>query len=304
MSRTSEASARPRVSVVIPAYRSDATIARCLRAIEAQTYRDFETIVVDSSPDEKTADVVRGFSFVNFFRSTARLLPHAARNQGVTLARGELLVFTDPDIYPPPDWLARMVAAYDEHGGVVVGAIDCYGDGLRDRAMHLCKFSKWLPYGARRPVDMSPTGNMLVRRDEFDHAGGLPGDLFLGDITLSRALQARGTALVFEPGAVVEHHHEDTFRSFLRTRFVRGIWYGEMRTQWTPRSALVVYLAVTVLPVRLTRIAALMAMHGRGDWKRWIAPYPAALLGHVISLAGEAIAYAKAVFGVRRQSRR
>ena len=38
------------------------------------------------------------------------------------LARAELLVFTDPDIYPPPDWLERMVAAHERHGAVVVGA--------------------------------------------------------------------------------------------------------------------------------------------------------------------------------------
>jgi N-acetylglucosaminyl-diphospho-decaprenol L-rhamnosyltransferase len=300
MPRPSEAGT-PRVSVVIPAYRSRATIARCLQSIEAQTFRDFETIVVDSSPDEETADVVRAaFPSVQFFRSPARLLPHAARNQGVALARGELLVFTDPDIYPPPDWLARMVAAHDDHGGVVVGALDCYGDGFRERAMHLCKFSKWLPYGARRPVDMSPTGNMLVSRAEFDAAGGLPGDLFLGDVTLSRGLLARGTRLMFEPGAVVEHHHEETLGSFLRSRFVRGIWYGEMRTQWTPRSALVLYLLVTVLPVRLTRIAALMAMHAaRGEWTRWLLPYPVAMVGHAMSLAGEAVAYWRALFGRR-----
>ena len=288
---------RPRVSVVIPAYRSHATIARCLRSLEAQKFRDFETIVVDSSPDEQTAEMVRGFPWVRFCRSTSRLLPHAARNQGVSLARAELLVFTDPDIYPPPDWLARLVAAYESHGGVVVGAFDCHGDELRDRAMHLCKFSKWLPYGERRPVDMSPTGNMLLRRDAFDAAGGLPGDLFLGDVTLSRALLERGVPLIFEPGAVVEHHHEETLGPFLRSRFVRGIWYGQMRSEWTGRPALLGYLAATVLPVRLTRIAVLMAMHaGKGPWSRWVLPYPIALLGHVVSLAGEAVAYSRAVF--------
>jgi glycosyltransferase involved in cell wall biosynthesis len=289
----------PRVSVILPAYRSQNTIARSLQRIEAQSWRDFEIVVVDSSPGNETADVVRSFPNVRFHHSASRLLPHAARNLGVTLAQGELLVFTDPDIYPSPDWLARLVAAYDSHGGVVVGSLDCYGQRLLDRGMHLCKFSKWLPYGARRAVDMSPTGNMLIRRDAFDAAGGLPGELFLGDVTLSRALQARGTPLLFEPGAVVEHHHEDTLGTFLRERFSRGISFAEMRSEWVGgQFRVLLYLAVTVFPVRLTRIAVLMAMHAaRGEWPRWILPFPIALLGQVASLAGEAVGFWRALLG-------
>ncbi|HVS63108.1 MAG TPA: glycosyltransferase [Thermoanaerobaculia bacterium] len=49
----------PRVSVVIPAYRSHATIAGCLAALRQQEYRSFEVVVVDSSPDERTAREVR-----------------------------------------------------------------------------------------------------------------------------------------------------------------------------------------------------------------------------------------------------
>ena len=299
MQTSPERGSSPRVSVILPAYRSQNTIARSLRMIEAQSWRDFEIVVVDSSPGEETADVVRTFPNVRFHRSPSRLFPHAARNLGVTLARGELLVFTDPDIYPSPDWLARLVAAHDSHGGVVVGSFDCHGQRLLDRGMHLCKFSKWLPYGSRRPVDMSPTGNMLVRRDAFDAAGGLPGELFLGDVTLSRALQARGTPLLFEPEAVVEHHHEDTLGTFLRLRFSRGISFGEMRREWIGgRFRVLLFLAVTVLPVRLTRIAALMAMHAaRGKWPHWILPFPIALLGQAASLAGEAVAYWRALLG-------
>ena len=49
---------RPIVSIVVPAYRSEATIAKSLRSLENQTYASFELIVVDSSPDETTASLV------------------------------------------------------------------------------------------------------------------------------------------------------------------------------------------------------------------------------------------------------
>lgn len=280
----------PRVSIVVPAYLSHNTIERALRMIGAQSFGDFETIVVDSSPDERTAEIVRRFPNVRFERSAQRMLPHAARNRGVEMASGEILVFTDPDVYAHPDWLARLVAAHDEHGQVVSGAIDCYGSRLLDRAMHLCKFSKWLPYGQRRRVDMSPTANMLLRRAHFDEAGGLPGEVFLGDVNLSRALVANGHVLLFEPSAIVEHHHEDTLATFLRERYSRGILYGRMRAEWLGRRV-VFYLAATIVPIRLLRIVALMAVHARGHWSRWLLPFPIAVLGHVASLAGEAVAY-------------
>ncbi|HSL82774.1 MAG TPA: glycosyltransferase family A protein, partial [Thermoanaerobaculia bacterium] len=116
-----------RVSVVIPAYLSHATIAGCLAALRLQDYRSFEVVVVDSSPDERTAREVRAFPEVRLVRSPLRLLPHAARNAGVAESRGELLVFTDPDVYARPEWLRDLVAAYGAAGQPVVGSISCHG---------------------------------------------------------------------------------------------------------------------------------------------------------------------------------
>lgn len=196
----------PLVSVIVPAYDSHATLGGCLAALERQTFRGFEVLVIDSGPNPASARLAaERFPWVRFERSARRLLPHAARNRGVELARGELLVFTDPDIYAPPEWLERLVAAHRATDEPVVGALDCHGERWLDRGIHLCKFSKWLPAppGApanARPVDMSPTANMLVARRHFEAVGGMPGDDFQGDVVLSRRLLAAGHTLWFEPG--------------------------------------------------------------------------------------------------------
>ena len=300
MSRTA------RVSVVLPAYDSHSTIGRSLDCIASQTFRDFETIVVDSGPSEETARLLpANYSWVHYVRSRTRLLPQAALSRGVQDARGELLVFVDPDIYPQPEWLERMVGAHDTHGQVVVGAFECHGSNLFDRGVHLCKFSKWLPGGTRRAVDMSPSGNMLISRRDFDTVGGFAGNRFLDDVILSRALLRSGTRLMFEPGAVVSHHHEQTFWSFLGERFRRGIIFGELRSGWLDNPLSVGgYLAVTLAPVRLARVAMLVARDAsRGGLSRWAAAYPLALTGHVASLAGEAVAYGRCLLrsGARRK---
>ena len=298
---------RPAVSVVIPAYRSHETLAGCLEALSRQTFRDFEVIVVDSSPQVISGIAERivreRFPWVRFEASAGRLLPHAARNRGVELARGEILVFTDPDVYARADWLERLVAAHRATGEPVVGALACHGPRWLDQGIHLCKFSKWLPGGRPREVDMSPTANMLISRRQFAAAGEFPGHEFLGDVTFSRGLRERGRRLGFEPGAVVEHHHLQSFAGFLRERFTRGRMYGDLRLGWLGRrgdgrrGAALAWLTVTVLPIRLARILALVGLHTwrGGRTGRYLSTLPVVAAGHAASLAGEAAAYARSL---------
>ena len=120
-------------------------------ATRARQIQTINRIVQSRSPDGTTAGLVTTrFPWVRFHHSPSRLLPHAARNLGVSLAQSPLLLFTDPDVYPHSDWLERMMAAHRETGNVIVGAIACHGHRWRDQGIHLCKFSKWLPGGSAR----------------------------------------------------------------------------------------------------------------------------------------------------------
>lgn len=286
----------PRVSVVIPAYRSHPTIAGCLAALRLQDYRSFEVMVVDSSPDDRTAREVRAFPEVRLIRSPRRLLPHAARNLGVAESRGELLVFMDPDVYARPAWLRELVAAYGAAGQPVVGSISCHGRRWLDLGLHLCKFSKWLPGGPARTVDMGPTANLLVDRATFQTLGGFADDLMLGDALFSWRLLESGWTLRFAPRAEVAHHHTSSFSGFLRERYHRGVLFGELRLAWggLGRRRSLLYLAVSLVPVRLARILALVAGHCRraGRVRDFAATLPVLALGHAASLLGESRAYA------------
>lgn len=296
----------PRVSVVVACYESQRTLARSLRSMLAQSHGAYEVVVVDSSPTESCAEIVRrDFPGVRLLRSAERLLPHAARNLGAAHAQGELLVFTDPDVYAPPDWLRRMEAAHADRGGVIVGALACHGRRWLDRGIHLVKFSKWLPGRAPQPVDVSPTANMLCPRELFDAAGGFPGDHLLGDATFSWGLRRRGVRLHLHSAAAVEHHHLDSWRGFLRERWRRGILYGELRLaagDWGGRGPA---LRLAVLPLRLASNLIHTARHagGAGELGWLLATAPVVVAGHVVSLAGEAVSYWRAAWGREARSR-
>ncbi len=302
------------VSVILPAYHSQRTLGGCLEALARQTFRDFEAIVVDSSSGAQAARETRAeveayatrVPGLRLERSPRRLLPHGARNRGVEVAQGEILAFSDPDVYAAPDWLERLLAAHLRTGEPVVGALACHGGRWLDQGIHLCKFSKWLPGGPPREVDMSPTANMLLSRRQFLAAGGFPGEHFLGDVSLSRALRRDGRRLELEPRAVVAHHHLQSPAAFLAERAVRGSLFGELRLGWKGggRATALRWLAVTALPVRLPRILALVALHAfRAGWGgRYLAALPVVAAGHAASLAGESLAYARALLGPARSA--
>ncbi len=296
----------PRVSVVYPAYRSEATVSSCLSALRRQTFTDFEVVLVDSGPGETTGAIVaRDFPEVRCHVSPTRLLPHAARNLGVSLARGELLLLSDPDTYARPDWIERMVAAWERTGGIIVGAIANHGDRWLDTGIHICKFSKVLPGGPPRTVDNAPTANLLVDRATWEALGPIPADVLQGDASWSRRALLRGASLTFAPDAIVEHHHLESARGFLRERYRRGLELGTLRCEWERDRPLHLALvaAATVVPVRALRIGALVAGHcvrGR-SFRALVCCGPIVALGHLSSLAGEARAYARAALGVRSQ---
>ena len=108
----------PKVSVVIPAYRAEATIERAIAGIAAQTFTDLEVIVVDDASPDATAERARDALRAAGLRHTVVQLGHnagpsTARNTGVGLARGEYVAFQDADDSWMPDKLARQVAVMD-----------------------------------------------------------------------------------------------------------------------------------------------------------------------------------------------
>lgn len=284
----------PEISVVVPTYRSEATVGRCLSQLERQTHPSYELIVVDSSPDNACARVVAAFRMVRLERSPVRLLPQEARTVGARLARGRLLVFTDPDCYAPPDWLARLAAAVGETT-VVSGGLACHGRRWFDRGIHLCKFSKWLPGRRPRLVDVGPTANLALPRNLFEQAGGFdgPGDPMHGDATLSWRLTAQGHPVQLVPEAWVSHHHLQTFGGFLRERYRRGRGFAEVREGFFGSNSLLSALRWVAVPLRLGSNLFHVARHafGAGQSRDFLITWPLVALGFVASLAGEARGY-------------
>ena len=111
----SSAPAEPfKISIVMPTYRRPHRLATAVAGVLAQTYGNWELIVVDNGggADPGTAD-----PRVRLVRHAERASASWARNQGLTYATGDLVCFFDDDDDMAPDYLARFAAAFREHPG-------------------------------------------------------------------------------------------------------------------------------------------------------------------------------------------
>ena len=292
----------PRVSVVVPAYHSDGTIGEFLDGLRAQSYRDFETVIVSSSQEPRTGRIVaERLPEARFEQAPTLLLPHAARNRGVELARGSLLAFTDPDCVAEPAWLERLVAAGDRGHGLVVGAMALRGTSTYERAVHLVKFAHWLPGAPEGVRSIAPTANALYTREAWEAIGPFRGDSFSSDTVHSWNAAARGFRPWFEPAAVVAHTHDGDLRSFLRERHSRGEDFARVRMTEEKRSRAWAAAHLAALPaIPLLELARVGRSAVRAGWAReFAATAPLQLAANAAWALGEARAHARVAAGLR-----
>lgn len=169
----------PKVSVVIPAYNRAESIGRAISSVFAQTFSDFELIVVDDGSTDGTAACASAFD-----RPDLRVIVHernrgaaAARNTGIAAAEAPLVAFLDSDDEWLPDKLARQVRRLEE-----TEAAACCSGFLLERGGTISE--RRLPetrgWRARllRGCTVSPGSTLVVERRCFGEIG--PFDESLG----------------------------------------------------------------------------------------------------------------------------
>jgi glycosyltransferase EpsE len=207
----------PKVSVVSTVYNGEPYFDRAIPGILAQTFEDFEFILVDDGSSDRSLDRLREVATrdprVRVF-APGRLGAAAAYNYGVTQARGEYIARQDFDDRSYPDRLRLQVALLDAHPKVgVVGGSFVLVDERR----------------GERYVRMPPTGHAAIRaamaryvpiahttatfrRQAWSEAGGYPVVNNLIDLRFYLRVGKLGWEFANVPEVVGEHYvHEGSF---------------------------------------------------------------------------------------------
>ena len=126
---------RPKLSVIIASYNHQDYIAETLRSLEEQTFEDFEIIIVDDGSADKTVEVAKSAQSRAQIYTQENQGVVAARNRGVSLAKGRYICFVDSDDIVLPERFAKQVAMLDSDSklGLVFAdalIIDSQGDQI------------------------------------------------------------------------------------------------------------------------------------------------------------------------------
>ncbi len=103
------------VSLVVPTINRVAEVERLLASLDAQTFRDFEVIVIDQNPDDRLVPVLQQHSDLKIRHLRSERGAGRARNHGLRAAAGEIIAFPDDDCWYPSSILASIVQWFDRH---------------------------------------------------------------------------------------------------------------------------------------------------------------------------------------------
>lgn len=219
----------PEISIIIPAHNAAHTLAHCLEALQQQSVaRDsYEIIVVDDGSTDATSAIAQRYA-VRYYQQT-QAGPAAARNLGVQHACGAIVLFTDADCVPTPDWVARMQAPFVQ--SAVVGVKGTY----RSRQTSwVARFVQWEyedKYDQMKKattIDFIDTYSAGYRREIFLANGGFDTTFptaAVEDQEFSFRLAAQGYTMLFVPTAQVYHlGHAATLTAYWKKKFNIGYW--------------------------------------------------------------------------------
>ncbi len=214
--------ALPFVSVVVLNYNGAQVIDRCLAHLLAQTYADFEIVVVDNGSEDGSVARIREHEAsgkVRLVRAGANVGVPQGRNLGAATARGSVIAFIDNDGYARPTWLAEAIGALEEGGAGAVASTVFFARHkliLNGAGASLTRSGYAYDTGFNEPFEfveiprevLYPMGcGMAVRRALWDEIQPLDAELFnyYDDVELGIRVWSRGGRVVVAPGAWIDH---------------------------------------------------------------------------------------------------
>jgi glycosyltransferase involved in cell wall biosynthesis len=223
----------PRVSLVIPCYDMGRYLDEAVESALAQTYGDFEILIVDDgSTEPATVALLDGYA-----RPKTRVLraPHrgvcAARNLAIAEAHGELVSFFDADDKMHPEFLRRTVGALDADPGLTFAScwVRLFGDEDWEWKAEACDLTTLLH-------DCSVATAALARLDAVRAAGGFDETMELGheDWDLWLTLVERGARGTIVPEVLFYYRRRAESRSTVADR---GGTYLELYRQRVEKHA-------------------------------------------------------------------
>ncbi len=238
-------SARPLVSVLVPAYNEEKVILRTIESLLGSTYPEFEILVIDDGSKDGTYKVVKE-RFGNEPRVRAFTKPNSGKaeslNFGLTQARGEIIVGLDADTLFPPEVLGELVRPFADPR---VGAVA--GNAKVGNRINLVTRWQAMEYISSQNLDrrafdllncitVVPGAVGAWRRSVLAELGGFASETLAEDQDLTLKVRRRGYRIAYAEKAIAYTEAPDTLRALAKQRFRWS--FGTLQCMWKHRDAL------------------------------------------------------------------
>lgn len=268
-------------SVIIPVYNRLDEVEDLLESLSRQTFKDFETIIVEdgsTAPCVEAVDRYAGKISIKYYHkeNEGRSI---ARNYGMERAGGEYFIFFDSDCVIPEEYFENIDKALTNHPVDCFGGPDAAHNSFTDTQKAInYSMTSFLTTGGIRGGKVSlekftpRTFNMGFSRKVYEKVGGFR-EMFSEDIDMSTRIKNAGFSIALIREAYVYHKRRVDFKKFFRQVHVFGmsritlklLYPGSMKlVHWLPAIAvigalLLVVLAITVSPWFLLPLALYIA---------------------------------------------
>jgi glycosyltransferase involved in cell wall biosynthesis len=216
------------VSIIIPTFNSEKTLNNCLRALFNQTVSGdcYEVIVVDDGSTDNTREVVTRYRGKYYYQKNQG--PASARNRGVEIARGELVLFTDADCEVERNWIEEMCKPFTD--SAVVGAKGIYKTRQKEIVARFAQLEyeeKFEKMSKDEFIDFVDTYAAGFRKTIFKQFGGFSTSFREAsgeDTDFSFRIAKEGHKMIFVPTAIVYHQHPNTLKKYFKRKFKTAYW--------------------------------------------------------------------------------
>lgn len=228
---------KPRITVIIPVRNEASNIYHLLKDLEAQSYTDFEIVVIDDESSDNTKEIVEAFIEKTRFRIVLLDKPlkengghkKVAINHGIKNSIGDIIVTTDGDCRVPKKWLESIANAFlCTEVKLVSGPVSYLCGKSVFQRLQMIEFSSLISVGASTMNLGIPTmcngANLSFRRSAFLEVGGYKNNQKLNsgdDEFLMHEIykkHPKGVVFLKDKNAIVKTAPNSTWKEFKNQR--------------------------------------------------------------------------------------
>jgi glycosyltransferase involved in cell wall biosynthesis len=222
-----------KISVVIPVFNAEAFIANTVKAVLNQGTEGFfiELITVNDGSKDGTKRILESFKDQLILINQENRGPAAARNAGARAASGDIIVFTDSDTIPQPNWLINLYRVFKNENVKACAGSYCIANSESSLSRIIQSEIEFRYKSFNKMIRFAGTYNLAVTREVFHQTGGFDEAYRQAsgeDNDFCYKIGKTGNMIRFVEEAKVAHFHTEKPLKYLKEQYRHGFWRARL----------------------------------------------------------------------------